>query len=138
MKKTTDYTYDIAVIGGGIVGLASAYKLQKSYPHLSIVVFEKEDRLAAHQTGRNSGVIHSGLYYSPGSFRAKNCVNGRKQLVAFAKNHNIKHDVCGKVVVAVSEDELTRLDEIYKIGKANGLEGVEKIDWLCFSNTIFN
>ena len=128
MQKSKDYTYDIAIIGGGIVGLASAYKLQKSYPHLSIVVFEKEDRLAAHQTGRNSGVIHSGLYYSPGSYRAKNCVNGRKQLVAFAKNHNIKHDVCGKVVVAVSEDELPRLDEIYKIGKANGLEGVEKID----------
>ena len=128
MQKSTDYTYDIAIIGGGIVGLASAYKLQKSYPHLSIIVFEKEDRLAAHQTGRNSGVIHSGLYYSPGSYRAKNCVNGRKQLVAFAKDHNIKHDVCGKVVVAVSEDELPRLDEIYKIGKANGLKGVEKID----------
>ena len=110
MQKSTDYTYDIAIIGGGIVGLASAYKLQKSYPDLSIIVFEKEDRLAAHQTGRNSGVIHSGLYYSPGSFRARNCVNGRKQLVAFAKDHNIKHDVCGKVVVAVSEDELPRLD----------------------------
>ena len=99
--------------------LASAL-LQKIVSHLSIIVFEKEDRLAAHQTGRNSGVIHSGLYYSPGSYRAKNCVNGRKQLVAFAKDHNIKHDVCGKVVVAVSEDELPRLDEIYKIGKANG------------------
>ncbi len=128
MQKNTDFTYDIAVVGGGIVGLASAYKLQKSYPHLSIVVFEKEDRLAAHQTGRNSGVIHSGLYYRPGSYRAKNCVNGRKQLVAFAKEYNIKHDVCGKVVVAVSKDELPRLDKIYETGKANGLEGVEKID----------
>lgn len=128
MQKNTHITYDIAVVGGGIVGLASAYKLQKSYPHLSIVVFEKEERLAAHQTGRNSGVIHSGLYYRPGSYRAKNCVNGRKQLVAFAQEHNIKHDVCGKVVVAVSEDELPRLDKIYEMGRVNGLEGVEKID----------
>ena len=77
MQKSTDYTYDIAIIGGGIVGLASAYKLQKSYPDLSIIIVFEKDRLAAHQTGRNSGVIHSGLYYSPGSFRARNCVNGR-------------------------------------------------------------
>ena len=128
MQKNADFIYDIAVVGGGVVGLASAYKLQKSYPHLSVIVFEKEDRLAAHQTGRNSGVIHSGLYYRPGSYRAKNCVNGRKQLVAFAKEYNIKHDICGKVVVAVSDDELPRLDKIYETGKANGLEGVEKID----------
>ncbi|MBJ10008.1 MAG: L-2-hydroxyglutarate oxidase [Flavobacteriales bacterium] len=128
MQQSANFTYDIAVVGGGIVGLASAYKLQKSYPHLTIVVFEKEDRLASHQTGRNSGVIHSGLYYRTGSYRAKNCVNGRKQLVAFAKEHNIKHDICGKVVVAVSKDELPQLDKIYETGKANGLDGVEKID----------
>ena len=128
MQKNAEFIYDIAVVGGGIVGLASAYKLQKSYPSLSIIVFEKENILAAHQSGRNSGVIHSGLYYKPGSYRAKNCVNGRKQLVAFAKEHNIKHDVCGKVVVAVSDDEIPRLDKIYEIGRANGLKGVEKID----------
>ena len=90
--------------------------------------FEKEHTLASHQTGRNSGVIHSGLYYRPGSFRAKNCVNGRKQLVEFAKKYNIKHDVCGKVVVAVNSDEEERLDKICERGKANGLEGIEKID----------
>lgn len=120
--------FDIAVIGGGIVGLASAYKIQKEYPKIRLVVLEKEDQLAKHQTGRNSGVIHSGLYYRPGSYRAKNCVNGRKQLVDFAKQYSIKHDVCGKVVVAVFEDELPRLDKIYETGKANGLEGIAKIN----------
>ena len=120
--------FDFAIIGGGIVGLSCAYKLQVEYPHLKIAVFEKEEQLASHQTGRNSGVIHSGLYYRPGSFRAKNCVNGRKQLVEFAKKHDIKHDVCGKVVVAVSTDEVERLDTILKTGRANGLKGIEKID----------
>tara|TARA_B100000767_G_scaffold118258_1_gene112918 strand:+ start:2426 stop:3634 length:1209 start_codon:yes stop_codon:yes gene_type:complete len=120
--------FDIAVIGGGIVGLASAYKIQKEYPKIRLVVLEKEDQLAKHQTGRNSGVIHSGLYYRPGSYRAKNCVNGRKQLVDFVKQYSIKHDVCGKVVVAVSEDELPRMDKIYETGKANGLEGIAKIN----------
>ena len=81
--------FDIAVVGGGIVGLASAYKIQKKYPKIRIVVLEKEDQLAVHQTGRNSGVIHSGLYYRPGSYRAKNCVNGRKQLIDFAKQYSI-------------------------------------------------
>ena len=127
MVKITD-SFDFAIVGGGIVGLSCAYKLQIEYPQLNIVVFEKEQTLAAHQTGRNSGVIHSGLYYRPGSFRAKNCVNGRKQLVEFAKKYNIKHDVCGKVVVAVNPDEEERLDKIFETGKANGLQGIEKID----------
>ena len=121
-------SFDFAIVGGGLVGLSCAYKLQIEYPKLKIVVFEKEQTLAAHQSGRNSGVIHSGLYYRPGSFRAKNCVNGRKQLIEFAKKYNIKHDVCGKVVVALNPDEEERLDKIYETGKANGLEGIEKID----------
>ena len=127
MVKSTN-SFDFAIVEWGIVGLSCAYKLQVEYPQLNIVVFEKEQSLAAHQTGRNSGVIHSGLYYRPGSFRAKNCVNGRKQLVEFAKKYNIKHDVCGKVVVAVNPDEEERLDKICETGKANGLEGIEKID----------
>ena len=112
----TQKVYDITIVGGGIVGLASAYKLQVKHPKLKIAVLEKETCLAFHQTGRNSGVIHSGLYYRPGSFRAKNCVNGRKQIVAFAKKHNIDYDVCGKIVVATTQDELPRLDKIRENG----------------------
>ena len=93
-----DQVFDIAIVGGGIVGLASAYKIQQAYPDLKIIVFEKEKELASHQTGHNSGVIHSGLYYKPGSFRAKNCVKGRRELVQFCKEHKVEHDVCGKVV----------------------------------------
>lgn len=119
--------YDIIVVGGGCVGLASAYKLQKKYPNLTIAVLEKEKELARHQTGRNSGVIHSGLYYRPGSYRAKNCVDGRKQLVKFAQEHNIDHDVCGKIVVATHEEEFPRVDKILENGRKNGLEGLEVI-----------
>jgi len=120
--------YDITIIGGGIVGLATAYKIQKKHPNLVIAVLEKEDRLAFHQTGRNSGVIHSGLYYRQGSYRAKTCVTGRKQLVEFAEEYGIDYDVCGKVVVATHQDELARLEKIRLNGEANGLKGVEIID----------
>ncbi|CAN0132197.1 unnamed protein product, partial [Chrysoparadoxa australica] len=119
--------YDIAVIGGGIVGAATFYKLQKKYPNLNLVLFEKENMLADHQTGHNSGVIHSGLYYKPGSLKAKNCIEGRHELVAFAKEHNIDHDVCGKVVVATDESELDNLEKIYQTGLKNEIEGLEKI-----------
>ena len=120
-------TYDIAIVGGGIVGGATFYKMQTKYPHLKIVLIEKEEKLANHQTGHNSGVIHSGLYYKPGSLKAKNCIEGRHELVAFAKEHNIDHDVCGKVVVAVDESELPNLEKIYKIGLENKIEGLEKL-----------
>ena len=120
--------FDIIVVGGGIVGLASAYKLQLRYPDKSILVLEKEEALAPHQTGNNSGVIHSGLYYKPGSYKARNCVTGRRELVAFAKEHKISHDVCGKVVVAVNESELPYLDKIFERGLQNEVEGIEKID----------
>lgn len=119
--------FDIAIIGGGIVGAATFYKMQSRYPHLSIVLLEKENMLADHQTGHNSGVIHSGLYYKPGSLKAKNCIQGRHELVAFAKEHGIDHDVCGKVVVATEEKELQYLDKIYNIGLQNEIEGLELI-----------
>ena len=120
--------FDIVIVGGGIVGLATAYKIQKKYPNLTLAVLEKEEKLAFHQTGRNSGVIHSGLYYRPGSYRANNCVNGRKQIVSFAKEFGIDHDECGKIVVATHEEELPRLEKIRENGLKNGLVGVEIID----------
>ena len=120
-------TYDVAIIGGGIVGAATFYKLQKKNPELKIVLIEKEKLVADHQTGHNSGVIHSGLYYTPGSLKAKNCVSGRHELVAFAKEHGIAHDVCGKVVVATKEGELQYLEKIFQNGSANNIEGLEKI-----------
>lgn len=121
-------SFDIAIIGGGIVGAATFYKLQTRYPDLSIVLIEKEGKLASHQTGNNSGVIHSGLYYKPGSLKAKNCVTGRHELVAFAKEHHIAHDVCGKVVVATDESELPNMEKIFQNGLNNNIEGIELID----------
>ena len=120
-------TYDIAVIGGGIVGAATFYKLQKKYPTKKIILIEKMNLLADHQTGHNSGVIHSGLYYKPGSLKARNCIQGRHELVAFAKEHGIKHDICGKVVVATDPAELPHMEKIFQIGLENQIEGIKMI-----------
>lgn len=120
--------YDIAIIGGGIVGAATFYKLQRRFPTLTIALIEKEAILSDHQTGHNSGVIHSGLYYKPGSYKAQNCVKGRRELVEFAKEYHIAHEVCGKVVVATDSSELAQLDKIYQNGVQNGIEDLEKID----------
>ncbi len=117
---TTDY--DIVIVGGGIVGAATMYKLQLKFPGRSILLIEKEERLAAHQTGNNSGVIHSGIYYKPRSLKAVNCVNGRRELVAFAREYGIRHDVCGKLIVAVDKNELPQLQKIWDHGEANGIE----------------
>ena len=120
-------TFDIAIVGGGIVGAATLYKLQQKNPNLTIVLLEKEKELAHHQTGHNSGVIHSGLYYKPGSLKAKNCFDGRHELVAFAKEHVIKYDICGKVIVATDAKELPNLDRIFENGVQNNIEGIKKI-----------
>ena len=119
---------DVVVIGGGIVGCASARAIQLKYPKLKITLVEKELAIGQHQTGHNSGVIHSGIYYTPGSLKAKNCVRGRKMLVEFAKKHNIAHDICGKVIVATKESEFPNLERIYNNGVGNGVEGIEIID----------
>lgn len=116
--------FDYIIVGGGIVGLATAYKLQLKFPDKSIAVLEKEEALGKHQTGRNSGVMHSGIYYKPGSFKALNCKNGHNQLIKFAKENNIKHDVCGKIIVATDESELPLLEMIYQRGVENGTEGI--------------
>ncbi|MEX2595434.1 MAG: L-2-hydroxyglutarate oxidase [Salibacteraceae bacterium] len=121
-------SFDIAVVGGGIVGVATAYKLQEAFPKNSIALIEKEKKLAAHQTGNNSGVIHSGIYYKPGSAKAKTCVEGRRALVAFAKTHNIPHDICGKIVVATDRSELKSLDRIHQRALDNKVEDVEVIN----------
>jgi len=119
--------YDIIIVGGGIVGAATLYKLQKSNPKLRILLLEKEKGLADHQTGNNSGVIHSGIYYKPGSLKAINCVNGRRELVAFAQEHGVKHDICGKLIVAMDPSELPQLDKIYETGLQNGIESMRKV-----------
>jgi L-2-hydroxyglutarate oxidase len=118
--------YDIAIIGGGIVGLATALKLTKRRP-LKLVVIEAEEKVAAHQTGHNSGVIHSGLYYKPGSLKAKNCVAGRDAMYHFCAEHGIAHERCGKVVVATHPAEIPRLDNLEARGRANGLQGLRRL-----------
>jgi L-2-hydroxyglutarate oxidase len=120
--------YDYALIGGGIVGAATLLKLSQQFPEASLCLLEKEQRLSDHQTGHNSGVIHSGIYYKPGSYKARLCFNGREQLVGFAKEHNVPHDVCGKIILATTEEEVERLQGIYKRGQENGLTGLLWLD----------
>ena len=118
--------YDVAVIGGGIVGLASALALTAGF-RLRLIVLEAEDHVAAHQTGNNSGVIHSGIYYKPGSLKARNCVEGREALYRFCQEHGIPHDRCGKVIVATRDSELGPLEELERRGEANGLRGLRRL-----------
>jgi L-2-hydroxyglutarate oxidase len=118
--------YDIAIIGGGIVGCATAMALVKTRK-VSLIILEAESSLAAHQTGNNSGVIHSGLYYKPGSMKAKNCVEGREKLYQFCAEHGIAHERCGKLVVATSEDDIPAMDDLERRGTANGLKDITQL-----------
>jgi L-2-hydroxyglutarate oxidase len=117
--------FDAAIVGGGIIGLATARALAR--PGLSLVVLEAEQRLAQHQTGNNSGVIHSGLYYKPGSLKARNCVEGREELYRFCAEQGVAHERCGKIVVATHPGELAALDELERRGTANGLKGLQRL-----------
>ena len=120
-------SFDVIVIGGGIVGLASAHTILERHPNLHLVVIEKEIKLAAHQTGRNSGVIHSGLYYKPGSLKAQNCRNGYKLLLEFCAKEEVAYEICGKIVVATKTEEFSRLEELAIRGKANGLSRIRHL-----------
>ncbi len=119
--------FDIAIIGAGIIGLASALKITHKNPKLKIAILETESDIGQHQTGHNSGVIHSGLYYKPGSSKALNCVKGRDMLYRFCEKNNIKHNKCGKIVVAINKNELKALDDLYQRGVENGLTGIKKL-----------
>src|ERR1700757_4469343 len=123
----TDSHYNIIVIGGGALGLAVALEITRRFPRQRILVLEKEDRVARHQSGHNSGVIHSGVYYKPGSLKARLCVTGAAAMIDFCRQHGVPHKVCGKVIVATHEDELPRLEELRKRGEANGLNGLRLI-----------
>ncbi|MBT6438144.1 MAG: L-2-hydroxyglutarate oxidase [Flavobacteriales bacterium] len=120
--------YDLIIVGGGIVGLAVALDALKKKLNLKVLVLEKEPTIAQHQSKHNSGVIHSGLYYKPGSLKAINCIKGYRKLLDFCQDENIKHEVCGKLVVATTVDEIPRLQELYHRGIANGLSGLKLLN----------
>src|SRR5689334_8880302 len=122
-----DWQGDIAIIGGGIVGLATARELLLRRPGLKLAVLEKEVTLGQHQTGHNSGVIHSGIYYAPGSLKAKNCVAGAEALKHYCDEKGIRYELCGKVIVARDESELGRLEDLHQRGLKNGVQGLEMV-----------
>ena len=119
--------YNVVVIGGGIVGLAVALEITRRFPALRLLLVEKEERVACHQSGHNSGVIHSGVYYKPGSLKAQLCVAGAAEMIAFCREHDIPHNICGKVIVATSKPELPRLEELRQRGEGNGVIGLRLI-----------
>jgi L-2-hydroxyglutarate oxidase LhgO len=120
-------SHDVAVVGGGLIGLATAYRLLEAHPGLRVAVLDKERELARHQSGRNSGVIHAGLYYVPGSLKARLCREGREALLRFADERGIPYRLCGKLVVALDESELPRFEDLKRRGVENGLEGMEEV-----------
>lgn len=120
--------YDIAIVGGGILGLATAMRITQDFPQYKVVVIEKEAAIAQHQTGHNSGVIHAGIYYAPGSQKANFCSAGAKLLRQFCDEHAIEYEMCGKIIVATCEEQIPQLEELFRRGTANGAEGLEMID----------
>ncbi|HKN15700.1 MAG TPA: L-2-hydroxyglutarate oxidase [Candidatus Sulfotelmatobacter sp.] len=122
-----DGRYDVILVGGGIVGLAVALEITRQFPRFRLLLLEKEERVGRHQSGHNSGVIHSGVYYKPGSLKAKLCVTGAAAMVEFCREHGIAHQICGKVIVATREEEFPRLEELRRRGEANGLTGLRSI-----------
>ncbi|MGA8491784.1 MAG: L-2-hydroxyglutarate oxidase [Terriglobales bacterium] len=123
-----DQSFDMIVIGGGIVGLSTAMQACRTFPKLRLLLVEKEDRVARHQSGHNSGVIHSGIYYKPGSLKAKLCVEGAAAMVAFCREHAIPVEICGKIIVATTAEEIPRLQGLLERGQANGIPGLKLLD----------
>ncbi len=120
--------YDVIIVGGGIVGLATALRLKEQKPNFRVAVIEKENEVAAHQTGNNSGVIHSGLYYLPGSLKAKNCIEGYKKLLDFCNEEDIAYELCGKIVVATKKEQIPILSELFERGQQNGLNNLKLLN----------
>jgi (S)-2-hydroxyglutarate dehydrogenase len=123
----TDSRYNVVIVGGGIVGLAVGLEITRRFPRVRLLLLEKEDHVGRHQSGHNSGVIHSGIYYKPGSLKAKLCVAGAAAMVEFCREHGIPHQICGKIIVATEEEEFPRLEELWRRGIANGLTGLKSI-----------
>lgn len=128
MSVDKNKIFDLVIVGAGTVGLATAYNYLVENKDKKVLILEKEDEVSCHQSGRNSGVIHSGIYYKPGSYKAKNCIDGYKRLVHFCSSHEIRHEICGKIIVAKDKKEIPILDEIYMRGKQNGLDGLKFLD----------
>ena len=126
--STIDRQYDVVVVGGGIIGLATSMKLTQDFPNLKVAVLEKEKEVAQHQTGHNSGVIHAGIYYAPGSQKANFCSTGGKLLRDFCEEYGIAYDMCGKLIVATDDSEVPQLEELFKRGTENGAEGLRMVD----------
>ena len=126
--STIDRQYDVVVVGGGIIGLATSMKLTQDFPNLKVAVLEKEKEVAQHQTGHNSGVIHAGIYYAPGSQKANFCSTGGKLLRNFCDEYGIAYDMCGKLIVATDDSEVPQLEELFKRGTENGAEGLRMVD----------
>src|ERR1700733_7197815 len=123
-----EHSFDLVVIGGGIVGLSTAMRLTSLYPRLRVTVLEKEETVARHQSGHNSGVIHSGIYYPPRSLKARLCVEGAAAMVAFCSEHGLPYELCGKVIVATGEDEFPRLQALFERGQANGIADLRMLE----------
>ncbi len=127
-RYASRFVKTIGIIGGGIIGLATAYRFGQRMPGRRVIVFEKEGGVGRHQTGHNSGVLHAGLYYKPGSNKARLAVEGIRQMVAFCAENGVKHEICGKLVVAATEEEVPRMMDLYERGTANGLQGIRVLD----------